>query len=169
MCSSDLRRLVLFAGLLAAALLALHVPFFWQWDRFLLPTLPLLAALAGCGAIALARQTRPWVPALLLACGLVLLPPPRAWWPIEDTRTESTWLREIDATVPTDAVVVLRTDPFHFREILRGGRDDRSPTKPGRTASTNRPRRPALRPPRVSQFLHGSTNRELQKCNSGPI
>ncbi|MFM7140529.1 MAG: glycosyltransferase family 39 protein, partial [Alphaproteobacteria bacterium] len=128
------RRLAAFALLFTSALLALHVPFFWQWDRFLLPALPLLAALAGCGAVALGARTRPWVPALLLFVGLsLLLRPHGAWRPLEDTAAESAWLRTLDASVPADAVVLVRTDPFHFREILRDGRDGWAPGDPGRT------------------------------------
>src|SRR5262249_53213898 len=42
--ASALAVLTVGAGLL---LLAVYVPFFWQWDRFFLPLLPLVAALAA--------------------------------------------------------------------------------------------------------------------------
>jgi len=127
------RRLAGFAALLATALGMLYVPFFWQWDRFLLPLLPFLAALAGFGARTLAAWFGRAIPAALLLCGLTLVAhSPSAWRPIEDTSTESEWLRAIDAALPSDAVVLLRTDPFHFRELLRGGRDAWSAADPGR-------------------------------------
>lgn len=128
-----LRSLAFFSAILLVSLLALHVPFFWQWDRFLLPALPFLAALAGCGAAAIASRTRPHLPAALLLLALAMLAWRGAWRPIEDAATESAWLRTIEAALPPDAVLLVRTDPFHFREILRDGRDEAPVSAPGRT------------------------------------
>ncbi len=44
----------------------------WDWGfRFIQPALPLLAALAGMGAVALPARLRSWLPAVLLAGGIV--------------------------------------------------------------------------------------------------
>lgn len=60
------RALAALAWLVAGIVLALQLAFVWQWDRFLLPILPLLAALM---ALPCARGARP----ALRAAGFVLL------------------------------------------------------------------------------------------------
>jgi len=116
------RSLVVLAVCFVFATLALHVPFFWQWDRFLLPLLPLLAAVAALGVVSPAsrRASRPGV--ALLALGLLLNAMRDGAIrssPLSQTIVgEADELRLVDSAVEPDAVVVMRADPLLAQRIL---------------------------------------------------
>lgn len=121
------RRLVLFTVLFLAALLALLLPYFWQADRFLLPALPFLAACAGQAFSSSSKVLRV-ASTGLLAVGLLLLL--RRDDGAFDASSEVNCLRQIDASVPPSAAVILRTNVFFFRDYLRDG--ERPPDTPRR-------------------------------------
>jgi 4-amino-4-deoxy-L-arabinose transferase-like glycosyltransferase len=112
------------AALVLGALLALHLPFFWQWDRFVLPVLPLLAVVM---ALPFADGTPPWLraaAALLVVVTLVLVaadeeqlaaPDPPAY----DVQT----LRRIAAIAEPNAAVIARSHPVFVARVLRGATD----------------------------------------------
>jgi len=108
------------AALVLAALLALHLPFFWQWDRFLLPALPLLAVIMAlpCAAGVPSRLRAVGgtlvVATLLLVAsdGAQLAPPnPQAY----DVGT----LRRIAAIAEPNAAVLARSHPVFVARVLR--------------------------------------------------
>ncbi|MCW5892389.1 MAG: hypothetical protein KIT14_17850 [bacterium] len=118
------RRLLALAAGVLVVLLALHLPFFWQWDRFLLPALPLCCALA-------AMPLRAGGPAALRAAAVVLVVAAAAW-PLrtpgafaapDPDRQEVAALRIVAATVEPNAVVVARTHPFLFDRLVHRGTD----------------------------------------------
>lgn len=116
------RRLLALTGGVLVALLALHLPFFWQWDRFLLPVLPLCCALA-------AVPLRDGMPSAQRAAAAALVVAALAW-PLHDPdafRPPNPDLQEVAAlglvaeTVEPNAVIVARTHPFLFDRVVRDG------------------------------------------------
>lgn len=112
------------AALVLAALLALHLPFFWQWDRFVLPALPLLAVVMAlpCAARAPSRlraaaQVLVVATLLLVASDEEQLAPPNG--PAYDVAT----LRRIAAIAEPDAAVLARSHPVFVARVLRGDTD----------------------------------------------
>jgi 4-amino-4-deoxy-L-arabinose transferase-like glycosyltransferase len=106
------RALVVLAAGAALVLLAVYLPFFWQWDRFLLPLLPLVLALA---AIPAGTDAPHWL--RVAAGGLVgwtlslavftrgaFAPPDRP------PDLEVAGLRAIAARVEPNAVLIARSD-----------------------------------------------------------
>lgn len=118
------RRLLAVTGGVLAILLALHLPFFWQWDRFLLPVLPLCCALA---VVPLRAGTAPALRAV--AAGLVVvalawpLRTPGAFAPPDPDRHEAAALGIVSALVEPNAVVITRAHPFLFDRVVRDGTD----------------------------------------------
>lgn len=118
------RRLLTLAAGVVVLLLALQLPFFWQWDRFLLPALPLCCALA---AVPLRAGSPAWLrgaAALLVAAAAAWpLRTPGAFAPPDPDHREAAALRIVDALIPPNAVVVMRVHPFLFDRLLRAGSD----------------------------------------------
>lgn len=118
------RPLAVLAVLSVALFYGLHLAFVWKWDRFLLPVLPLLAAVM---AVPFGREAPP---AFRLASAFLLLavlfqvrarpgaydlPNPRSY----DVAT----LTEIAAATEPNAAILARTNPFAFERILRRNAD----------------------------------------------
>src|SRR5262245_51383517 len=103
------RLLVASTLLIAASLLAVHLPFFWQWDRFLLPVLPLVLAVA---ALAVGRPAPVGVRvagAVLVALTLGLAyRTVGAFDPPDKPLREVAALRTIAAQVERNAVLIAR-------------------------------------------------------------
>jgi len=113
------RTLALFAATFVAALWAFHALFFWQAERFLVPALPLVAAVA---ALPLASTSRP--PVRVVALVLVALAVARpfrepAAFAFPSGPREVAALRRLAAETPRDAAILARTNPFLFERVLR--------------------------------------------------
>jgi 4-amino-4-deoxy-L-arabinose transferase-like glycosyltransferase len=115
------------AGLTAGTslvLLATYLPFFWQSDRFLLPALPLVSALA---AVPVGRDVPPWLRIASLALCLVAVAgavrEPRAFAPPDRPLGEVAALRAIGARVEPDAVLIARSDFLLVSRLFRAGTD----------------------------------------------
>ncbi len=107
-----------------ALLLAVHVPFFWQADRFLLPVLPLVTALAALPVGALAP------PALRIAgaglAGIALVAAcvtPGAFTPPDAPLGEVAALRAIAAQVERNAVLIARANAIPVARRFHAGTD----------------------------------------------
>jgi 4-amino-4-deoxy-L-arabinose transferase-like glycosyltransferase len=100
-----------------ATLTMIQLGFFWQWDRFLLPALPLIALLASLPfGVTWPRAAR-WGAAVLALASLPLLP--RPYPPPDSDLGEVSALRAIERRVEPDAAIIMRTNVFFFRQILR--------------------------------------------------
>jgi len=104
-----------------AATLLLYLPFFWQWDRFLVPILPLLLALA-----ALPAGAGP-PPPLRIASGLMAgligvsaFVTPGAFAPPDRPIGEAAGLRAIAARVEPNAALLAHGDVLLIRRLFRG-------------------------------------------------
>jgi 4-amino-4-deoxy-L-arabinose transferase-like glycosyltransferase len=120
------RALATLAWLVAGALLALLAGFLWQWDRLLLPVLPLAVALMAlpCGTSS-PRRLR--VLALALA-GLVLLLAASVrerFSPPDGVAHDVATLRRIARIAEPNAAVLARTNAFAFARELRVDGADR--------------------------------------------
>jgi len=118
------RGAAILAALVLAALLALHLPFFWQWDRFLLPALPLLAvvmALPCASAAPLRLRVAGGV--LVAATLLAVASRPASFAPPNPPAYDVATLRRIAALVEPDAAVLARSNPFFAARVLRGATD----------------------------------------------
>lgn len=118
------RTLALVAGGYVVAALALYVPFYWQWDRFLVPVLPLVCALA---AVPLGASQPDWQRAvagavLMLALGLGLRAP-RPFAPPNDSTMEAVRLAMLSPRLEPNAAVIARTNVFFAQRWLRRGTD----------------------------------------------
>jgi hypothetical protein len=115
---------VLALGFLAL-LGGLHVMFFWQGTRFLVPVLPPLLALA---AVPFGSEARPVVRSVALIFGgaalLTIVWTPGSFERPQVFREPET-LREIDRRVEPNAVVLVRTNEHFFRLLLRRPGTDR--------------------------------------------
>jgi hypothetical protein len=119
------RTLVLLTLGVAGVLYVMQSAFFWQSERFLLPAVPLMMAVA---ALPLAPSAGPLargagVFLVLLGIGLALgrhsyAPPDRDWGEVAD-------LRELASRVEKNAVVLARTNSIFFERFLREGDADR--------------------------------------------
>jgi 4-amino-4-deoxy-L-arabinose transferase-like glycosyltransferase len=106
------RALVVLAAGTALVLLAVYLPFFWQWDRFLLPLVPLVLALA---AIPLGTVSPGWLRVAaggLIACALSLAVFTRGAFapPDRPPDLEVAGLRAIAARVEPNAVLIARSN-----------------------------------------------------------
>jgi 4-amino-4-deoxy-L-arabinose transferase-like glycosyltransferase len=122
--SGPARTLALLAGGYVPTVLLLYVPFYWQWDRFLLPALPLLCVLA---AVPLGTLEPVWLRAaaaavLALAIGLVLQAE-RPFDPPDPATGEALRLSQLGARLEPDAAVIARTNVFFAERFLRRGTD----------------------------------------------
>ena len=120
------RALATLAWLVAGALLVLLAGFLWQWDRLLLPVLPLVMALMAlpCGG---ASSLRLRVPALALA-GLVVALGASArehFAPPDGIAYDVATLRRIARIAEPDAAVLARSNAFAFARELRADGADR--------------------------------------------
>lgn len=120
------RPLVLLACVATGAVVLVHASFLWQWDRFLVVTLPLLCVVMAlpCGRAspfpvrAAARVLAGAVLALAVVTPSHFDPPdPQAW----DVAT----LRRIARIAEPNAAVLARTNPFAFARELRANGADR--------------------------------------------
>jgi 4-amino-4-deoxy-L-arabinose transferase-like glycosyltransferase len=107
-----------------AALLGGYLPFFWQWDRFLLPALPLLLALA---VMPLGRSApRPVRLLGAVLAGLAIagaVRAPGAWAPPDRPLDEVAALRAIAARVEPDAALVARSNALLVSRLFYAGTD----------------------------------------------
>jgi len=92
-------------------LLAVYLPFFWQWDRFLLPALPLVVSLA---AVPVGSESPPWLrysSTVLVAIALVGSGmAPGAFGPPDRPLGEVAALRAIAERVEPDAVLIAHSN-----------------------------------------------------------
>jgi hypothetical protein len=119
------RTLALFAATFVAALWAFHAFFFWQAERFLVPALPLVAAVA---ALPLAPPSGlPIRGVALVLVALAVARPFRepAAFAFARGPREVAALRRLAAETPRDAAVLARANPFLFERLLRAGGADR--------------------------------------------
>jgi len=120
------RALATLAWLVAGALLVLLAGFLWQWDRLLLPVLPLAVALMAlpCGSAASLRLR---VPALALAGLVVLLAAftRERFAPPDGVAYDVATLRRIARIAEPNAAVVAHSNAFAFARELRAGGADR--------------------------------------------
>jgi hypothetical protein len=117
-------RLVVLAVGFSAGLLALHAAFFWQWDRFLLPALPLVLAVA---ALPLGDGAPAWLRvgalALVVAAGVGDVRTPRAYDTPDRPFGEAAALTALTPWLPRDAAVVSGVHASLFDRILRRDAD----------------------------------------------
>ena len=118
------RHLVVIATGTVAATVLLHLAFFWQWDRFLLPALPLLLALA---ALPVATGNPPplrigsgILTALVL--GIAALTP-GAFAPPDRPLGEVAALRAIAARVEPNAALLAHGNVFLVQRLFHDGTD----------------------------------------------
>jgi len=118
------RLLTAITALTMAGLLAMHLPFFWQWDRFLLPVLPLVLAVA---ALAVGRPA----PVAVRVAGFVLVAltlgqayrTPRAFEPPDKPLRDVASLQAIAAGVERNAVLIARSNVFQVSRLFHAGTD----------------------------------------------
>jgi 4-amino-4-deoxy-L-arabinose transferase-like glycosyltransferase len=116
-----LAALTLATGLM---LLAVYLPFFWQWDRFFLLLLPLVAALAAVPA----GTDRPrWLrvaAGVLVALALALdVSSPGAFAPPDRPLGEVAGLRAIAAAVEPNAVLIAHGDVLLISRLFHDATD----------------------------------------------
>ncbi len=118
------RALVIVALGMTAVLLALYLPFFWQWNRFLLPAVPLVLAV-GALTVAPAAPRLVRFGATLLALAAVAIPAttPRAFDPPDPPLWEIEALRFVSDHVEQDAVLVARSNAVLMSRLFRAGTD----------------------------------------------
>lgn len=106
------------------ALVVVHIPFFWQWDRFLLPALPLVLALAGLpvGTLAPAALRLAGVGLVGLALAGAWLTP-AAFSPPDRPLGETAALRAIAAEVEPNAALLSHGDVLLVARLFRGDTD----------------------------------------------
>ena len=117
------RLLAGLAGGTALLVCASYVPFFWQWDRFLLAALPLLIALAAMLVGTAAPASVQLAGVCLLAYGLASALQPRAFDRPNGASGEVETLRAIAARIEPNAVLIARTDPLLVARIFRADTD----------------------------------------------
>jgi hypothetical protein len=113
----DARRLLALALGSLALLLAFYGPFFWQDARFLLPVLPLLAALGAAPFAVGAAATRRVIGAALVVLAAGELAFTAHPYPRDKVFREATVLREISRRIESDAVILVRTND-HYAVLL---------------------------------------------------
>jgi 4-amino-4-deoxy-L-arabinose transferase-like glycosyltransferase len=106
------------------ALLAVYLPFFWQWDRFLLPVLPLILALAALAVGATAPYALRLAGAALVALTLALAwLTPRAFAPPDAPLGEVAALRAIAGRVERNAVLIARSNVVLVSRLFHDATD----------------------------------------------
>jgi 4-amino-4-deoxy-L-arabinose transferase-like glycosyltransferase len=116
------RALAILAVSYVGALYAFQSLFFWQSERFLLPAVPLLIAIAALPLSALAGRVMRLLGVVMLVLAVSgawsydLSPPDRDWG-------EVTALRDLRAHTEGNAVILARTNAFFFERFLRSGAD----------------------------------------------
>lgn len=117
--ASLVRALVVVAWLVLASLVLLHLGFLWQWDRFLLPALPLVAAVMAlpCARGAPPALRRAGVPLVAATVLLIALRPDRFAPPSEPEDVPA--LARIATIAEPDAAVLARSNAFAFARTLR--------------------------------------------------
>jgi len=118
------RLLTAITVLTAAGLLATYLPFFWQWDRFLLPVLPLVLAVA---ALAVGRPA----PVVVRVAGCILVAltlvqayrTPRAFEPPDKPLRDVASLQAIAARVERNAVLIARSNVFQVSRLFHADTD----------------------------------------------
>ncbi len=105
-------------------LLAVHTPFFWQADRFLLPAVPLVVTLAALPAGTLAPPALRSVAAVVVA-GVLVVPwfTCGAFAPPDGPLGEVSVLRAIGAQVERNAVLIGRANVIPVARLFRAGTD----------------------------------------------
>jgi len=118
-------RLVVVVTLGTALVLSVtYVPFFWQWDRFLLPVLPLGMVVAALGVGESGPRPLRLASAALMAITVTsAVRTPQAFAPPDLPLGEVTALRAIAASVEPNAVVVAEAEPLLVARLLRGDTD----------------------------------------------
>jgi len=118
------RTLAVIAGGYVVLVLAVYAPFFWQWDRFLVPALPLVCALA---AVPLGDAEPIWqrvAGGALLALGLGIgLTTATAFEPPNPATGEAVRLELLGTRLEPNAAVMVRTNVFFAERFLRRGTD----------------------------------------------
>lgn len=105
-------------------LLGLQVPFFWQWDRYLLPALPLIAAAAAAPLATWApRPVRAGALALLVLTTVAIARQDDPFAPPDHPLGDAANLRDLAGRTERNAAIVVRTNPFFFDRYLRRDAD----------------------------------------------
>jgi 4-amino-4-deoxy-L-arabinose transferase-like glycosyltransferase len=105
-------------------LLAIYLPFFWQWDRFFLLLLPLVTALAAVPAGADRPAWLRIAAAALVALALTLdVSRPGAFARPDRPNGETANLRAIAATVAPNAVLIARGDVLLVSRLFHDATD----------------------------------------------
>jgi len=114
------RALATLGWLFTALFFLFHLPYFWQWDRFFLPLLPLLAALMAlpCGR-GTNRLVRGAALALVAATLLLAGTLPDAYAPPNPPAYDVATLVKLAAIVEPNAAVLARSTSFFFARTLR--------------------------------------------------
>jgi hypothetical protein len=118
-------RFVVVVTLGTALLLSVtYVPFFWQWDRFLLPVLPLCVVVAALGVGERSPRRLRLASAALIAITVTNASrTSQAFAPPDLPLGEVAALRAIAASVEPNAVVVAEAEPLLVPRLLRGDTD----------------------------------------------
>jgi 4-amino-4-deoxy-L-arabinose transferase-like glycosyltransferase len=120
------RALVVLAWVVTGFVLLVHAGFMWQWDRFLLPMLPL-----ACAVMALPVAHSTPLPVRVASGALVALAValvaayPRRFAPPDPPAGDVDTLRRIARIAEPNAAVLARTNPFAFERELRASGADR--------------------------------------------
>ena len=114
------RALATLGWLFTALFFLFHLTYVWQWDRFFLPLLPLLAALM---ALPCARGTNRLVRSAALALVAVTLvlaaTRPDAYEPPNPPAYDVATLAKLAAVAEPNAAVLARSTSFFFARLLR--------------------------------------------------
>jgi hypothetical protein len=106
-------------------ILALHAPYFWQWDRLLLPVVPFVAALAGGAFAPSASSAVHRAAALLALAAIALVAYGGDFRPPDPVAFDVIALRALERTAGDRALIVADTNPFFFARYLRRRGDRR--------------------------------------------
>jgi hypothetical protein len=113
------RAVVVLSLGVVGGIFALHAPYFWQWDRLLLPVVPFVAALAG-GAFAPAASSAVRRAAAFLAlAAIALVACGGDFRPPDPVAFDVIALRALERTAGDRALIVADTNPFFFARYLR--------------------------------------------------
>lgn len=120
------RALVALAWVVTAFVLAVHAGFLWQWDRFLLPMLPLACAVMAlpCGHGA-PRRVRIAAAMLVVVTLAFVAANPKRFAPPDPPAGDVGTLRRIARIAEPNAAVLARSNPFAFARELRANGADR--------------------------------------------
>lgn len=120
------RRLAMLALGVVLAMAAIHAPYRWQSERFVLPLLPLLAATAGVAVGPLAPAVVRVVAVAGLALGAHnLWTTPDVYAAPDRNLHEVQMLRDVAKLTPPNAAILARTSVILFERFLRPPGSDR--------------------------------------------